>query len=112
MVIEVKCACGKTLRANESLIGQTIQCNLCRREVLVPDPQAKQALRRTSGAAAVDTESHIVAGVAAAHRLPFVAFRVVADSVRRTLPPAVHVAALGDLGGALGAALLAKPGRR
>ena len=59
---------------------------------LVPNPQAKQALRRTSGAAAVDTESHIVAGVAAAHRLPFVAFRVVADSARRTLPPAVHVA--------------------
>jgi RsiW-degrading membrane proteinase PrsW (M82 family) len=40
MVIEVKCPCGKTLRANESLIGQTIQCNLCRREVVVPDPQA------------------------------------------------------------------------
>ena len=40
MVIEVKCPCGKKLRANESLIGQTIQCNLCRREVLVPDPQA------------------------------------------------------------------------
>src|SRR5260370_15805810 len=40
MVIEVKCPCGKKLRANESLIGQTIQCNLFRREVLVPDPQA------------------------------------------------------------------------
>ena len=40
MVIEVKCPCGKKLRANESLIGQTIQCNLCHREVLVPDPQA------------------------------------------------------------------------
>ena len=40
MVIEVKCPCGKKLRANEFLIGQTIQCNLCRREVLVPDPQA------------------------------------------------------------------------
>jgi RsiW-degrading membrane proteinase PrsW (M82 family) len=40
MPIEVKCPCGKTLRANESLIGQTIQCNLCRREVLVPDPNA------------------------------------------------------------------------
>jgi RsiW-degrading membrane proteinase PrsW (M82 family) len=40
MFIEVKCPCGKTLRANESLIGQSIQCNLCRREVLVPDPNA------------------------------------------------------------------------
>ena len=63
---------------------------------LVPNPQAKQALRRTSGAAAVDTESHIVAGVAAAHRLPFAAFRVVADSARRALPPAVHVALRKD----------------
>jgi protease PrsW len=40
MIIELKCPCGKKLRANESLIGQTIQCNLCRREILVPDPQA------------------------------------------------------------------------
>ncbi|HEV2946388.1 MAG TPA: PrsW family glutamic-type intramembrane protease [Gemmataceae bacterium] len=40
MVIEVKCPCGKRLRANESLIGQTIQCNLCRRETVVPDPNA------------------------------------------------------------------------
>src|SRR5437867_11722384 len=40
MVIEVKCPCGKKLRANESLIGQTIQCNLCWRDVVVPDPQA------------------------------------------------------------------------
>ncbi len=40
MIIEVKCPCGKKLRANESLIGQTIQCNLCRREILVPDPEA------------------------------------------------------------------------
>jgi protease PrsW len=40
MFIEVKCPCGKTLRANDSLIGQSIQCNLCRRESVVPDPNA------------------------------------------------------------------------
>src|SRR5207253_9965465 len=40
MVIEVKCPCGKKLRANDSLIGQTIQRNLCWRDVVVPDPPA------------------------------------------------------------------------
>ena len=38
MLIEVRCPCGKQLRAADSLIGQTIQCNLCGQEVMVPDP--------------------------------------------------------------------------
>jgi adenosylhomocysteine nucleosidase len=58
----------------------------------VADPAAKRALHQASGAAAVDTESHIAAAIAAAHGLPFVAFRVVADSARRGLPPAALVA--------------------
>ena len=56
------------------------------------DPAAKRALHEATGAAAVDTESHIAAAIAAAHGLPFVAFRVVADSALRTLPPAALVA--------------------
>jgi RsiW-degrading membrane proteinase PrsW (M82 family) len=39
-LIEAECECGKTLRADPSLIGQTIQCSVCRRPVLVPDPKA------------------------------------------------------------------------
>ncbi len=39
-LVEVRCPCGKLLRANDSLIGQTIQCTLCRRELTVPDPKA------------------------------------------------------------------------
>jgi RsiW-degrading membrane proteinase PrsW (M82 family) len=39
-LVELRCPCGKLLRANDSLIGQTIQCNLCRRELTVPDPKA------------------------------------------------------------------------
>ena len=62
----------------------------------VADPAAKRALRRATGAAAVDTESHIAAALAAAHGLPFAAFRVVADSVRRSLPPAASVAVAPD----------------
>ena len=62
----------------------------------VTDPAAKRELHRATGAAAVDTESHIAAAIAAAHGLPFAAFRVVADSVRRSLPPAASVALKPD----------------
>jgi adenosylhomocysteine nucleosidase len=62
----------------------------------ISEPAAKRALQRATGAAAVDTESHIAAAIAAAHGLPFVAFRVVADSARRTLPPAALVALAPD----------------
>ena len=55
-------------------------------------PAAKRALHRTTGAAAVDTESHVAAAIAAKHGLPFAAFRVVVDSVRRSLPPVASVA--------------------
>ena len=62
----------------------------------VTDPAAKRELHGATGAAAVDTESHIAAAIAAAHGLPFAAFRVVADSVRRSLPPAASVALKPD----------------
>jgi adenosylhomocysteine nucleosidase len=74
-------------------------------DVLVADPAAKCALRRVTGAAAVDTESHIAAAIAAAHGLPFAAIRVVADSARRSLPPAALVA-LGSDGRIRGRAVL------
>ena len=59
MFIEVKCPCGKTLRANDSLIGQSIQCNLCRRESVVPDPNAgpPEPLFKEPPAPAADNKS-------------------------------------------------------
>jgi hypothetical protein len=39
----------------------------------------------------VDTESHIAAGIAAAHQVPFVACRVVIDPANKRLPPAALV---------------------
>ncbi|WP_374625571.1 hypothetical protein [Pandoraea sp.] len=48
----------------------------------------KAALFCESGAAAADMESHIVARVALAHGLPFVAARVVIDPAERSLPAA------------------------
>lgn len=49
--------------------------------------EQKIACRMSSGAAAVDMESHAIAAVAGRHGLPFVALRVIADSHRLSIPP-------------------------
>jgi adenosylhomocysteine nucleosidase len=54
----------------------------------VAEPAKKRELHRTTGAAVVDMESHVVARVAAAHKLAFAAVRVVVDPAHRTVPPA------------------------
>jgi adenosylhomocysteine nucleosidase len=55
--------------------------------------EEKAVLFRETGAAAVDMESLSVAQVANAHRLPFIAVRVIVDSAEDSLPAAVTVAA-------------------
>jgi len=57
-------------------------------DVPVAKPAQKRELHRTTGAAAVDMESHVVARVAAAHRLAFAAVRVVVDPAHREVPSA------------------------
>ena len=52
----------------------------------VHGPDAKAALGRSAGVAAVDMESHAVATAAAAAGCPFLAVRVVSDPARRRLP--------------------------
>jgi hypothetical protein len=54
----------------------------------VADPSEKRSLYAQIGAAAVDTESHISARIAAAHQVPFVACRAIIDPADRRLPPA------------------------
>lgn len=77
----------------------------------VAEPAAKRALHRATGAAAVDTESHIAVRIAAAYGVPFAAFRVVADDALRTLPPVTR-AALAPDGSIRGAAVLGSLLRR
>ncbi len=54
----------------------------------IAEPARKRELHRTTGAAAVDMESHIVARVAAAQGLAFAAVRVIVDPAHRKVPPA------------------------
>ncbi len=55
-------------------------------EEVVTGQVAKAALRATSGADAVDMESHIAARYAEANGLPFAAVRVISDPAHRALP--------------------------
>lgn len=71
----------------------------------VGGPAERLALHLNTGALAADTESHVAARAAAAHNLPFVAFRVVADPAHRQLPHAALVAIRPDGSIALGAIL-------
>lgn len=54
----------------------------------VAEPAQKRELHRTTGAAAVDMESHVVARLAAAHGLAFTALRVIVDPAHRAIPSA------------------------
>jgi hopanoid-associated phosphorylase len=60
-------------------------------DAIVADAGQKAGLRHTTGALAVDMESHIVARMARRRHLAFAAARVVCDPAHRTLPPAARV---------------------
>jgi adenosylhomocysteine nucleosidase len=61
-------------------------------DVPLTSAHAKRKLHEKTGAVAVDMESHVAARIAAEHRLPFAAFRVITDPSHRGLPPAALVA--------------------
>jgi adenosylhomocysteine nucleosidase len=77
-------------------LPQAVFADLAGVDTPVMVPAAKRALRSATRAAALDTESHIAAAIAAKHGMPFVAFRAVADSARRRLPPVAAVALTAD----------------
>lgn len=68
-------------------------------EEVVLGRKAKAALRATTGADAVDMESHIAARYADQHGLPFAALRVISDPAHRALPEiaAAALKANGDV---------------
>ena len=62
----------------------------------VAEPAMKRQLHITTGACAVDMESHRVARLAAAHGLAFAAARVIIDPAERTIPPAALLGMRAD----------------
>jgi len=97
------------------LHGQVSPCtdDLLSEDRLIPSPADKSRARARSGAVAADMESAALARLASRHGIPFLVFRVVADTAADTLPAAVvgAVTAAGHFSmAALGTGLLARPG--
>ena len=63
----------------------------------VAEPAVKRELRRATGAAACDMESHVVSRLAEAHGLAFAALRVIVDPAERVVPRAA-LASMGPDG--------------
>ncbi len=76
------------------------------RSSIAESAEIKATLRESTGADAVDMESHLVARAAMERRVPFAALRVISDTADRSLPPAALVAMKPDGSIALGRVLL------
>jgi adenosylhomocysteine nucleosidase len=74
----------------------TLRADIAGVDRIITGVEDKRSLFETSGAAAVDMESHVAARLAAAHRLPFAVFRVVSDPAWRSLPQAAAIALRAD----------------
>jgi hopanoid-associated phosphorylase len=79
----------------EALPG-AVRAEVCGVDHPVPVAAAKAALGRAHAAAAVDTESHVVAEEAMRAGVPFAAARVILDPVWRSLPAAALVPLRAD----------------
>ncbi len=55
-------------------------------EHMLTTPAGKLALQQASGARAADMESHVVADVASAAAIPFIALRAISDAADQTVP--------------------------
>ena len=81
-------------------------------DIMLTMPEAKAALHASSGAVAVDMESHVAARFAAARGLPLAVLRAVSDGADHALPPAAQRGMRPDGSmdiGAVLAALIADP---
>ena len=90
-----------------SLLPRALRADLVGVDHVVAGQDGKAALRRRTGAAGVDMESHVAARLAAQHGVPFAALRIVADPAHRTLPDAAAVGMRPDGSTDIGAVLRA-----
>jgi len=76
------------------------------RGAIAESAEIKAMLRESTGADAVDMESHLAARAAMERGVPFAALRVISDAADHSLPPAALVAMKADGSIALGSVLL------
>jgi adenosylhomocysteine nucleosidase len=83
-------ALGSSRAAAEGMVS--VDGVLLSSAVALETPADKAAVFRDTGAVAVDMESATVARIAAAHRLPFIAIRVIVDTASDAIPQAATAA--------------------
>jgi adenosylhomocysteine nucleosidase len=79
-----------------TLLPGAVKGTLLGADAMASTAALKAELYRTTGADAVDMESHVVARVARRCGVAFAAARVISDAADRTLPPAARVAMRSD----------------
>jgi adenosylhomocysteine nucleosidase len=67
-------------------LGDAVYAPIVGVDTPIAQPAIKRELHRTTGALAVDMESHVVARLATAHGLAFACLRVVVDPAGRAIP--------------------------
>jgi hopanoid-associated phosphorylase len=92
-------------RALLAAVPGAVHADISGADAPLTHPADKRALRRAHSTAAVDTESHLAAAVAARRGVPFAAVRVVLDPAHRSLPPATLVPLRRDGRADIGAVL-------
>ena len=75
-------------RALLEALPSAVHAEIIGADAPIAEPVEKRQLHLRTGAVAVDTESHVAARIAAAHRIPFAACRAVIDPAHSLLPPA------------------------
>jgi hopanoid-associated phosphorylase len=75
-------------RALLEVLPSAVHAEIVGTDAPIAEPSEKRRLHLRTGAVAVDTESHVAARIAAAHRIPFAACRAVIDPADSVLPPA------------------------
>ncbi len=88
-----------------AVLPAAIRAPITGQDTIAAGISGKGALRRATGAAVVDMESHIAVRAARRHGVPFAAIRVISDAADEALPPAALVGMRPDGGIALGAVL-------
>ncbi len=96
---------GKLLEWLAATLPEAHRGTIIGSDTIIASAPEKAALYATTGAIAVDMESHIAARVAERHNLPFAILRTISDTADHALPPAALVGMKPDGGVALGAVL-------
>ena len=93
LVIAENYSAAALLKSTSLHLGETgvYLTNIVTVSSVVSSPEARAELARSSGAAAVDMETGLIAAACAAHVVPMIALRAISDTIAEPFPAPPHV---------------------